>query len=299
MEVNQKGYIPPADNRSMPSLMELGHVTSVAEQYHAVNVEGYRNGKEYSLVKVAGMAYWLPQVGDMVILAFIDGYNEMPIVLNKVMGVGNELYASKKDDIHIDHVIKDADNIITGIINLRTDKYGNCTITMSGIQGNFNIKANGQGGNITLQGNGALAVRVVGDADIETSGNLKLSTMGDAEIDSDGDVNVKSRGNADITVEGNVDIKTLKEEGIINFNNGEKGIARNEDKVYSDVETEKTYWEWLSGLINVFTTVWVPAPTDGGALLKTSVNAFLTANPVPSSMTSKIIESSETVRAGD
>ena len=235
MEINQKGYIPPSDNRAMPNLMELGHVTSVAEQFHAVNVEGYRNGKEYSLVKVAGMAYWLPQIGDMVVLAFIDGKNEMPIILNKIMGIGNNLFASKKDDIHVDHLIKDSDGKPTGRIELHTDKNGNLQLNLGGLKGNLAINANGTEGNIYLHGKGVLKINVVGDAGIKSSGNIKMEAMGDAEIDCDGDINAVCRGGANITSEGDTAIAstgktTVQAEGDVEVDGENVLLGKNMSK---------------------------------------------------------------------
>lgn len=84
----------------------------------------------------------------------------------------------------------------------------------------------------------------------------------------------------------------------INLNSGNKGVARLDDKVKSTAVEDSTFWSWLIGFIAVFQT-WVPVATDGGLALKTLLTTYLSTNPVPSTLTGKIIEGSGTVKAGD
>ncbi|HWR26544.1 MAG TPA: phage baseplate assembly protein V, partial [candidate division Zixibacteria bacterium] len=85
----------------------------------------------------------------------------------------------------------------------------------------------------------------------------------------------------------------------ININNGSNGAARKEDNTKSTSKEDPTFWNWLNGLINVFKISWTPVPNDGGAALKTALTAYLSTNPVPSELTGKIIEGSDSVKIGD
>jgi hypothetical protein len=86
--------------------------------------------------------------------------------------------------------------------------------------------------------------------------------------------------------------------GNITINEGTKGVARLDDEVKSTNVEDATYWTWLIGFANVITT-WIIVPADGGAALKAAMIAYIAANPVPTSLTGKITESSDTVIAGD
>jgi phage protein D len=84
----------------------------------------------------------------------------------------------------------------------------------------------------------------------------------------------------------------------ININNGNKGAARKDDKVKSTSAEDSRFWNWLSGLIDILKN-WQAVPNDGGAALQVPLKAYLTANPVPTELTGKIIESSNRVKIGD
>ena len=86
--------------------------------------------------------------------------------------------------------------------------------------------------------------------------------------------------------------------GGININDGSNGAARREDKIRSTSTEDQNFWQWLQEFIGVF-QAWTPTPQDGGATLKTALNSFLNNNPVPSELTGKIIEGSNSVKIGD
>ena len=86
-------------------------------------------------------------------------------------------------------------------------------------------------------------------------------------------------------------------EGSININDGENGAARKEDKIKSTSAEDPKFWSWLKGFINVFNE-WTTTSPDGTAL-KGALTTYLTANPVPSELTGKIIEGSNSVKIGD
>lgn len=91
---------------------------------------------------------------------------------------------------------------------------------------------------------------------------------------------------------------TIEAKNNVIINKGVNGAARKEDLVKSTSVEDQKFWVWLSGFINVF-NAWVPVPNDGGSALKTALTTYLTANPVPSDLTGKIIEGSKSVKIGD
>ena len=79
--------------------------------------------------------------------------------------------------------------------------------------------------------------------------------------------------------------------------NGDTPVARQDDPVKSTSAEDTKFWTWLQGFINVFQT-WVPVPPDGGTALKTALTAYLSTNPVPQELSSKITGGSDTVKSG-
>ena len=84
--------------------------------------------------------------------------------------------------------------------------------------------------------------------------------------------------------------------GVI-VNAGQMGAARKNDRTRSTSAEDGTFWNWLSGFVGVFTR-WIPQPNDGGGALKTALGLYLDKNPVPSALTAKIIEGSDSVKIG-
>lgn len=89
------------------------------------------------------------------------------------------------------------------------------------------------------------------------------------------------------------------ETGGVNINEGDRGAARKEDRVRSTVEEDEDFWRWLVGFVSVFNTWAPPATPDGGAALKSLLTTFFGATRVPSQLTGKIIEGSDSVKIGD
>jgi hypothetical protein len=54
-------------------------------------------------------------------------------------------------------------------------------------------------------------------------------------------------------------------------------------ETFSSAAQDASFWNWLAGLMKVFTTTWVPTTADGVSL-KAELNTFLAANPVPSQL---------------
>lgn len=243
MDINQTGIIPSRDGINRGRLFELAHVVEISTSHHSVLVESFRSSTIYKNVRVAGKGYWLPQVGDLVLLAFVEGQAEQPIVLDVVMMSGDDKMSSgKNNDIHITRIAKGDDGKPTGTggIDLHTDKYGNVHVTLSGTKGNMIIHAYGDEGRIVLNSKGKTILNADGDVDIDASGNTHIRTMGETDIESDGNINITGRGDTTInTIEG---ATTIQSKGNISiFTEGDTAIsATGKTTIQSDGDIDVT-----------------------------------------------------------
>jgi len=111
-----------------------------------------------------------------------------------------------------------------------------------------------------------------------------------------------------IDVAGNIEIVgagTIKMTGTeVNFNAGEKGVARLDDEVKIDSDTDSTFISYLQAIADALITSGTGV-LDGGAAYKTAIVAKLASigvtsgSTAPNSATGKVTESSDTVKAGD
>jgi len=209
MQINQTSIVPSSDGVKGRRLFELAHVVEISPKHHSVLVESFRSRTIYKNVRVAGKGYWLPQVGDLVLLAFVEGQSEQPIVLDVIMISGDDKMSSgDNNDIQINRIAKDEDGKPTGegAINLHTDKYGDVHLTLNGSKGNLFIHAYGDEGRIVLNSKGKTILNADGDVEIDASGKTHIQTMGQTDIESDGDLTITGRGDTTITTTGKTEI---------------------------------------------------------------------------------------------
>lgn len=76
-----------------------------------------------------------------------------------------------------------------------------------------------------------------------------------------------------------------------------KAAARVDDAVLSNSSTDSAFWTWLVGAFAVIEN-WIIVPADGGAALQAAMKAYILANPVPGSLTSKVNAGSDNVKIG-
>lgn len=136
--------------------------------------------------------------------------------------------------------------------------------------------------------------------DKDGGNTIRLAPKGDGEAleirhPKGSTITMKSDGS--IVVEAHKDL-TLHATGKVSIKNGSRGAARKGDKVRSTMTDDTAFWQWLQGFVTVFTT-WIPMANDGGAALKATLGAYLAANPVPASLTGAIVEASNNVVIGD
>lgn len=163
--------------------LQIATVTNIVPDQHAVDVQFHEDGEIMSQVKVTGRVYWNLQIGDVVLIGFIRGMRDNPIVIDKILMTGDELLEeSDPDDIHLKHVVKDKDGNVTGRIEIQTDKNGNMSLTLSGTKGNLNLNIKGEEGKVTAT--------IAGDADISVGGDAKLNAKGKVEIEASQSVDI-------------------------------------------------------------------------------------------------------------
>ncbi|MCH8171411.1 MAG: hypothetical protein IIB07_09855 [Bacteroidetes bacterium] len=102
-EVGQAGLNPTDRALSVAGQnMYLAKVVRVnAEKYH-VDVMSLGEGDEFFACRIAGRVFWMPQIGDTVIVAFLDDTFANPIVMSKIL--------FPQDD-----VVSQSNNLITSL----------------------------------------------------------------------------------------------------------------------------------------------------------------------------------------
>ena len=158
--------------------LRIGTVKNVHADQHAIDVQFHEDGEIMSEVKIIGRVYWNLQEDDIVLIGFINGLRDNPIIIDKILMAGDKLLEeSDPDDIHLKHTVKDKDGNVTGKIEVQTDKDGNLSLTLSGLKGGLSLNVKGDEGN--------LIVAITGDADISVGGDAKLKAKGKVEVDGD------------------------------------------------------------------------------------------------------------------
>lgn len=153
-------------------------ITGIVPEQHAADIQFRDDAERMSNVKVTGRVYWNLQVGDIVLVGFISGLRANPVIIDKILLPGDELLEdSDPDDIHLRHVVKDQDDNVTGKIDIRADKDGNLTLTISGEAGNLTLNIEGAEGNITAN--------IQGDAKITADGIIDLIAKGKVTVDGE------------------------------------------------------------------------------------------------------------------
>lgn len=137
---------------------------------------------------------------------------------------------------------------------------------------------------------------------IACKNNTSITTDDDGNvevnIDSGKEVNIKSSDGANILIDSEGNIKIISVSGKeVNINNGDKGVARLDDKIKSTSTDDSTFWTWFaSTLITFLNTHTHSGVTTGPGVSGPTVVPISSS---PSSLTGKIIESSDSVKAGD
>ena len=181
----------------MPGLV-FAKVVDVYQNYTA-DIQLLADSEILSNVRIAGRIYWQLQKNDTVIVQFVGGDRDYPIITDFIMDPKSErIQGSNIDDIHLVHTVRDDDGKIVGSIDIKTDRKGSLSIDLQGDEGNLNLNIGGD--------TGKLAVTVAGDASILVKGNSQIETIGQAKIISRDKLVLTAEGNAEIITNSKVKI---------------------------------------------------------------------------------------------
>jgi phage baseplate assembly protein gpV len=266
---------------------ELGVVTAIFSHESEDDKNNYQcsvklknrkkaDGKEFELRKVPLTTQHIgtviiPNVGDLVLIAFVNGDLNAPIVIGRLYNDEQLPPISKKEELVVEGIevikVKMKDDKTT----IEIDKDGNMTVNVQKALTLKNEKTNltmDDEGNFTIEAQGKVAIK-----------NDKVSI----EMDKDGKLNIKAQGDISINdtqivlkPTGEVSINggqvKIQKGGEVNINMGGQGAARMGDKILVEVPP---------GLIQVTNPVVGPS-----------------TNPSPLVFNGSIISASNTVKIG-
>lgn len=193
----------------MPGLV-FAKVVDVYQNYTA-DIQLLADSEILSNVRIAGRIYWQLRKNDTVIVQFVNGNRDDPIITDFIMDPKSDrIQSSDIDDIHLIHIVRDESGNVVGSIDIKTDRKGSLSLDLQGDEGNLNLNIGGD--------NGKLAVMVAGDASILIKGNSQIETIGQANIISRDKLILTSEGNAEIitnakakiTAKGHVEVVSEK-----------------------------------------------------------------------------------------
>ena len=208
---------------------ELGIVTAVFPHASDSDKDNYQcsvqlknkkqpDGSDFELRKVPLLTPHIglvniPQVGELVALAFIGGDINAPIIMGRLYN--DEDRPPQNDTGQI---------ILTQLDSLSITLNDETKIEVD-VDGNVKIEAKGD---ITIKADKNSEIAIKGDSVINTDGKLEITAKGDSVINADGKLEITAKGDSVINADGNIEI-TAK--GNVKLNNGSKGAARQDDTV--------------------------------------------------------------------
>ncbi|GBC61352.1 hypothetical protein DENIS_2312 [Desulfonema ishimotonii] len=188
-------------------LTELGIVTSVFphsddsdKDNYEVNVRLKNNDLELRKVPMATDhigTVKIPEVGDLVMVSFINGNLNQPVITGRLYDEENRPPLS----VEKEYVVQ---NPYGGTTLIKIDKDMNISLTA----GETGLTLNADG-SVVLQSADALEISVEGEAKVSVKGNVALETDGDAQVKAGGnavlectDAAIKASGNIDLGESG-------------------------------------------------------------------------------------------------
>jgi len=156
-------------------------------------------------VKIAGSVYRNLKERDFVLVDYLHGEADSPVIMNTLMlpkdpRITDE--ASVLDAINFIHEVKDEEGTVTAKLQFTTNNDGDLILSLSGASGSLNLNLNvegEEGGNINILAKGALTLDVPTGAVITSEGDVTVNAKdiiatatGDAKIDASGTVELGS-----------------------------------------------------------------------------------------------------------
>ena len=168
----------------MPELGVVSSVFSKADDSndgnHQVNVTLRGSGLDLQRVGVAvDRAGWssLPRMGDVVVIAFLDGDLNSPIVLGSVYD--NTVRPPKA--AALDVVYQPPDDEDSSVRRFHVELPGGCSITYTDEKLSV------------TSGSTEVVVEKDGDVSVKSAGNLKLESQGDISLEASGNLTLKAQ----------------------------------------------------------------------------------------------------------
>lgn len=212
----------------MPGLV-FAKVVDVYQDYTA-DIQLTADSEVLSNVRIAGRVYWHLQKNDTVIVQFVGGKRDDPIITDFIMNPKfDRIQSSDIDDIHLIHTVRDEDGNIVGSIDIKTDRKGSMSIDLQGDEGNLNVNIGGD--------NGKLAVTVAGDASILVKGNSQIETLGQADIISRAKLILTAEDNSEIITNAKVKITAKDNVEVVSEKNVKVTAGKN-TKIETAGDTE-------------------------------------------------------------
>lgn len=207
------------DEAKKMHIVEMGIVTSIFPHSNDSDKDNYEcnvklKNRDLELRKVSiatqhmGFTY-VPNVGDLVLLAFVNGNINAPIVIGRLYNDENRPPLNKAGEMVFESPDSKKDGIRrlymkfpNGIILTIKDeelkvKVGKSVVT---------IKTDGD---ITIKSNAKLNINTKGDTTIESRGKLNLKSEGDTTIESSGKLDINSTGSSTLKASENISLSGM------------------------------------------------------------------------------------------
>jgi phage baseplate assembly protein gpV len=173
-------------------LPELGLVTEVfsreaegSDNNHQVNVRLQGSGLELQRAAVAagrlGLSA-LPRVGDLVVVSFLEGDLNAPVVLGSVYDEERRPPVGKPTEV----VYQPPDDAEDGVRRFHLELPGGATLTCE--DETLHLKL----------GETEVEVKKDGDVTVKAKGNVKIESQGDLELAAQGDLKLSAQGNVSV-----------------------------------------------------------------------------------------------------
>ncbi len=183
---------------------ELGIVTEVFpgdgnENNHEVSVRLRATGVElkHAAVSVGRLGIsMLPEVGDLVLLAFVAGDINVPVVIGSIYD--NEKQAPKAGPLET--IYKPFGDQDSSIRRLHVELASGSTLTM----GDDKLQIESGGTKVVIENDGDVTVKSAAAVSIESSGDITLDAGGNLQLAAKQSVTIKGQST---TVEGQADAK--------------------------------------------------------------------------------------------
>ena len=201
-------------------LAELGVITSVYPHSSDGDKQNYEcdvrlRDKEVELRKVPvatqhiGLAH-IPHVGDLVLLTFINGDINSPIIIGRLYNDEDRPPSSSQEEIVYKPPYRQNSGLRRIYVHLPA---GTVKITLHDDfvnmhVGSTDIMINGKG--VQVETSQDITMKSEGDASLSAKGDVNDEAEGDLNLKADGDINIKASGNINLEASGNLTIKGAK-----------------------------------------------------------------------------------------